>query len=294
MTGLKKNLNFVSIEKKKKLVEPSSKKITVCRQCELLGLSRSAYYYKPKPVGKMDMELMNKIDREFTRHPFFGTRRLKDHLCGLGYNIGRDKVRSLMQLMGIEAIYPKPSLSAPNCAHKIYPYLLGNMYINGSDRVWTSDITYIPMQGSFAYLTAVMDWFSRYVLSWELSMSLDSDFCISALESALLISTPEVFNTDQGSQYTSNGFTGVLKSYNVKISMDGKGRAFDNIIHERLWRTVKYEEVYLKEYESYFHALGELKKYFDFYNTERRHSSLGNARPAEVYFNDLERKEGAA
>jgi len=284
----------LNCEEKKKLIKPAADKIPLCRKCELLGLAKSTYYYKPKTVNEYALKLMREIDKEFTRHPFYGTRRLKDHLCGLGYEVGRDKIRSLMILMGIEAIYPKPHLSAANKEHKVYPYLLGNMDITRVDQVWTSDITYIPMQGSFAYLAVVMDWFSRYVLAWELSMSLDSGFCISALESALMKSTPEVFNTDQGSQYTSHGFTEVLKSHGVKISMDGKGRAFDNIIQERLWRTVKYEEVYLKEYENYFHAIEELKEYFDFYNNERRHSSLEKQRPAEVYFNGREAKLGAA
>jgi len=226
---------------------------------------------------------MRLIDEEYTRHPFYGSRRLRDWLNDQGHRIGRDRVRRLMRQMGIEAICPKPRLSLRNREHRVYPYLLRSLDIVRPDQVWCSDITYIRLKWEYAYLTVVMDWFSRYVLSYELSLSLESNFCIQALERALTITTPEVFNTDQGSQFTSEAFTLVLKDAQVQISMDGKGRAFDNIMVERLWRTVKYEEVYLNEYANHFSAREHLGEYFKFYNEERRHSALRKRTPLAVY-----------
>lgn len=226
---------------------------------------------------------MKLLDEEYTRHPFKGTRRLTDFLNDNGYPVGRDKTRSLMRRMGVEAIYPKPRLSAANTAHKRYPYLLRKLNINRPDQVWCSDITYIRLKRGFAYLVAVMDWHSRYVIDWELSLSLDSDFCVRTLQRSLARGQPEIFNTDQGSQFTSIDFTKTLADAGVKISMDGKGRAFDNIMIERLWRTVKYEEVYLKDYRDLFCAREYLSEYFEYYNMERRHSSLEKRTPWEVY-----------
>ena len=227
---------------------------------------------------------MRFLDEVFTKRPYFGSRRLRDELVAQGFPIGRDHVRRLMRQIGLEAIYPKKRLSLPNQEHRVYPYLLRGLLIVRPDQVWCSDITYIRLKQGFAYLVAVMDWFSRYVLSWELSLSLDSGFCVSSVRAALEVSRPEVFNTDQGCQYTSEGFTRVLEDAQVRISMDGKGRAFDNIMIERLWRTVKYEEVFLKDYEHLFAARESLGEYFGFYNEERRHSSLEGRTPSAVYW----------
>ena len=249
----------------------------------MLGLSRSGYYYRPVGVSDEDLTCMRIMDEVFTKRPYFGSRRLRDELAERGHAVGRDHVRRLMRLMGLEAIYPKKRLSLKNGAHKVYPYLLRGLAIGRPDQVWCSDITYIRLKGGFAYLVAVMDWYSRYVLSWELSMSLESGLCVSALKAALAVSTPEIFNSDQGSQYTSEAFTKQLLDAGVRISMDGRGRAFDNIMIERLWRTVKYEEVYLRDYAHLFAARESLGEYFAFYNGERRHSSLAGKTPSAVY-----------
>lgn len=273
----------MTTEQKRAAVEPENRQVSIGRQCELLGVSRAAYYYRPRPVSHENLLIMRLLDEEYTRHPFYGARRLSDWVCRQGHPAGREKVGRLMKEMGIEAIYPKKPLSLKNKDHKIYPYLLRTLKINRPDQVWCSDITYVRMQRSFAYLTVVMDWFSRYVLSWGLSLSLESDFCVLALETALERAKPEIFNTDQGSQFTSETFTSVLKDAQVQISMDGKGRAFDNIMVERLWRSVKYEEVYLNEYANLFSARELLGEYFKFYNEERRHSGLGKRTPSAVY-----------
>lgn len=265
------------------MVEPGNGRLSVARQCELLGLSRSGYYYRSRPVSKDDLWLMQLIDEEYTRHPFFGTRRLADWLGVQGHAVGRDHVRSLMRRLNIAAIYPKKDLSLQNKAHKKYPYLLSGLPIKTPNHVWCSDITYIRLRGGFVYLVAVMDWYSRYVLSWDLSITLDAEFCVAALDRALWAAQPEIFNTDQGSQYTSDSFTSRLKEASVRISMDGKGRAFDNIMIERLWRSVKYEEVYLKDYVSVQDCRRSLAAYFQFYNHERRHQGLACRTPWDVY-----------
>jgi putative transposase len=266
------------------VVEPSQETIPLVRQCELLGLARSTYYYRPQGVSEEDLACMRLMDETFTKRPYFGSRRLRDELAAEGHPMGRDHVRRLMRLMGLEAIYPKRRLSVRNADHKVYPYLLRGLAIDRVDQVWCSDITYLRLKRGFAYLVAVMDWHSRYVLSWDVSLSLESGFCVSALESALSLSTPGIFNTDQGSQFTSDAFTKVLLAAEVRISMDGKGRAFDNIMIERLWRTVKYEEVFLKDYAHVFAARESLGEYFDFYNEERRHSGLDGRTPSAVYW----------
>ena len=236
---------------------------------------------------------MRIMDEVFTQRPYFGSRRLRDELASQGHPLGRDHVRRLMRLMGLEAIYPKKRLSLRNKDNKVYPYLLRQLSITQPDQVWCSDITYLRLRHGFAYLVAVMDWCSRYVLAWELSLSLESGFCISALKAALSISTPEIFNSDQGSQYTSEAFTKVLRGAAVRISMDGRGRAFDNIMIERLWRTVKYEEVFLKDYAHLFAARESLEEYFDFYNEERRHSSLEKRTPSAAYWDGRSRRKQA-
>jgi putative transposase len=230
---------------------------------------------------------MRLIDEEYTRHPFYGSRKLRDWLGRQGYRVNRKRVRRLMRLMGLVSIAPKPTTSLPAKAHKIYPYLLRGLEIDRANQVWCTDITYVRLARGFVYLTAVMDWHSRYVLSWEVSVTMEEDFCVSALESALRRhEQPAIFNTDQGAQYTGQAFTGTLKRAGIRISMDGKGRCTDNIMIERLWRSVKYEEIYLKDYESVSDLTHALKSYFAFYNHERPHQTLNGQTPAEVYWGE--------
>ena len=277
----------MSIEEKKQLIQPKHPKLSIQRQCELISLPRSSYY-REGLVGQetpANLEIMRLIDKEYTDHPFYGSRQIRNVLRRKGYKINRKRVQRLMRKMGIQSIAPKPNTSKAHPKHKIYPYLLRNFDVTRADQVWCTDLTYIRLAGGFVYLTAVMDWYSRYVLSWELSITMDSEFCVSALERALrCYGTPNIFNTDQGSQYTSHEFTKVLKDKDIKISMDGKGRAMDNIFIERLWRSVKYEEIYVKEFRSVEDLRKTLKKYFDFYNHERPHQSFDAQTPAEVYY----------
>jgi putative transposase len=265
------------------LIDRDHPTLSITRQCELLGLSRSGYYYRPQGLSELDLALMHLIDEEYTRHPFYGSRRMRDWLRDQGYPVCRDHVRRLMRLMGIEAIHPKRRLSIPDKEHRIYPYLLNDIKISRPDQVWAVDITYIRLYEGFCYLVAIMDWYSRYVVSWELSLSLDVGFCLEALEQALSIAKPEIFNSDQGSQFTSLAFTTLLEDSGIRISMDGTGRVFDNIMIERLWRSVKYEEVYLKDYHDFWIAQESLGEYFTFYNVERRHQGLQGVPPFEVY-----------
>jgi putative transposase len=265
------------------LVDPEHERLSIARQCALLGMSRSAYYYDPWVWDETALAMLRAIDEEYTRHPFLGKRRMCDYLWELGYNVGVKRTRTLMAWLGLEAIYPKQSLSVPNQEHTKYPYLLRKLPILRPNQVWCSDITYVRQRRGFAYLTVVMDWFSRYVIAWELSTTLESDFCVRCLERALETGRPEIFNTDQGSQYTSGDFTGTLRAADVRISMNGAGRVFDNIMVERLWRSVKQEEVYLKEYEDTGDCRENLGTYFEYYNYRRHHSRL-DARPAEIYF----------
>lgn len=267
--------------------------LSLLRQCELLGISRAAYYYRPVGVSDDDLARMRILDEVFTRHPYYGARRLADELCERGLPACRSHVSRLMRVMGIEAIYPKPRLSQSDKENRVFPYLLRDAKIIRPDQVWSSDITYIRLRGGFCYLTAVMDWYSRYVLSWELSLSLDSWFCVEAMRTALSCGEPEIFNSDQGCQYTSRDFQSVFEGTSVRLSMDGKGRAYDNILIERLWRTVKYEEVFLKDYATLFDARDNLGEYLEFYNSGRRHSSLGRKTPAAVYWADRPRMSSA-
>lgn len=257
------------------------------RQCALLSVSRSTVYYRPRENPERvadDSALRTRIWQLFTDHPVLGYRRICALLRREGLEITPKRVRSVMRDMGLRAVYPRRSLSIGDSAHKKYPYLLEGVDIVRADQVWSSDITYIRLPRGFCYLTAVMDWYSRRVISWELSTTLEADFCVSSLERALSTGTPEIFNSDQGCQYTSAEFTGKLLSAGVAISMDGKGRAFDNIFTERLWRTVKYEEVFLKEYLSMAEAREELGRFFEWYNEERPHQSLGYQTPDELYY----------
>ena len=267
--------------------------LPLTHQCRILNLSRSGVYYLPVPVSGRDRELMNLIDRIHLEEPYLGTRGIRNELWNKGHTIGRSHVRTLMRKMGVEALYRKPRLSKPHPGHTIYPYLLKGVTITEANKAWASDITYIPMAKGFCYLVAIMDLASRKVLSWRLSNTLDPSFCIEALEEAIRVyGTPEIFNTDQGSQFTCDAFTGMLKNHQVKISMDGKGRWIDNVFIERLWKSVKYQDVYLKAYGS----TGELKEglttWFERYD-RRRHQGLDNRTPDEVYWSTLPRMEHA-
>ena len=253
------------------------------RQCELLGVNRSGLYYEPLGESDENLALMRLLDEQYTRTPFYGSRKMVEWLGTQGFNVNRKRISRLMALMGIEAVYPKPKLSQPGEGHRIYPYLLRGVEVNRANQVWSTDITYIRMAQGFVYLVAVMDWFSRYVLSWSLSLTMEIDFCIEALKSALRRGRPDIFNSDQGSQFTSEKFTGVLAAREIAISMDGRGRCMDNIFIERLWRSLKYEEVYLKDYVSVNEARAGIAKYFRFYNQERLHQSLEYRTPAAIW-----------
>jgi len=261
------------------------------RRCELLGVARSTAYYRPEPVGTKDLMLMQLIDEIHLRLPFFGSRRIRDELEDYDRTVNRKRIQRLMRQMGLRALYPRQRTSQPGKGHKIYPYLLRDLSIEHANHVWATDICYIPMAKGFMYLVAIMDWHSRRVLSWRVSNTLDTDFCIEALEEAIQrFGAPEIFNTDQGSQFTSEAFTGVLKSYGIDISMDGKGRWVDNVFVERLWRSVKYEDVYLRAYETPTELREGLARYFTFYNTRRRHSALDRRTPDAVYFDQANQK----
>jgi putative transposase len=264
-------------------LEAEHGRLTVQRQCQLLGLSRSTAYYQERAESAVNLVLKHRLDELYTAWPFYGSRRMTAHLQQEGHAVNRKRVQGLMREMGLEAIYPKRSLSQPMPGHRIYPYLLRDCTIARPNQVWSTDITYIRLSQGFLYLVAVMDWYSRYVLSWQLSNSLDSHFCLEALDQSLKQATPEIFNTDQGSQFTSMEFTGRLEQADIRISMDGRGRALDNIFVERLWRTVKYEDVYLKDYQTVAEARKSLECYFQFYNCQRLHQALDYRTPYQVY-----------
>jgi putative transposase len=276
----------LSVAEKKALVEPENTKVSIGRQCELLGLARSSFYYEPQPETEQNLRLMGMIDKQYTDTPFYGVLRMTAWLKTQGEEVNVKRVRRLMRIMGLETIYPKANLSQPQDNVRKYPYLLREEEIVAPNQVWSTDITYIQLPKGFVYLSAVIDWHSRYVLSWELSNTMDLTFCLGVLENALVQATPKIFNTDQGSQYTSLAFTSRLEAEGIAISQDGKGRALDNIFVERLWRTVKYENVYLQCYTSVQHAQEELEKYFDFYNNVRLHQSLGYQTPAAVHYQE--------
>ena len=257
--------------------------LSIREQCRLLGLHRSNLYYDPAPESAENLQLMRLMDEEHLRRPCRGSRQMVDYLQDQSFVVNRKRIQRLMRKMGLEGVAPKPGTTKTNTGNPVYPYLLRNLEIVRPNQVWCSDITYIPMASGFLYLVAVMDWYSRYVISWRLSNSMDVDFCIEALEEALSQGCPEIFNTDQGSQFTSREHTGLLKSHDIAISMDGRGRAIDNVMIERLWRTVKYEEVYLKSYESGADCHQGLATYFDYYDHRRRHQSLARKTPCDVY-----------
>ena len=269
--------------------------LPVVRQCEILELARSTAYYTPKPTSPEDLALMRRIDELHLDYPFAGSRMLRDLLRNAGQPVGRKRVRRLMRQMRIEALYRKPNTSRRHAAHPIYPYLLRNLSIERPNHVWATDITYIPMRRGFVYLVAIVDWYSRRVLAWRLSNTLTTDFCIEALEEAITrYGTPEIFNTDQGSQFTSAEFTGILKENGIRISMDGKGCWRDNVFVERLWRTIKYEEVYLKAYDSVSHAKASLGQFIMFYNSRRPHQTFAGKTPDMIYFANLQQENLAA
>jgi putative transposase len=255
----------------------------VRRQCELLGLCRSSLHYEPAPETAENLRLMRLIDEEYTAHPFLGSRRLTAWLVGRGEGVNRKRVQRLLRLMGLEAIYPKPKLSVARAGHRVYPYLLRGVRIERPDQVWSTDITYVPLACGFLYLAAVLDWYSRRVLAWRLSNTLDSSFCLEMLDEALSRGRPEVFNTDQGVQFTAQAWTGRLETAGVAVSMDGRGRCLDNVFVERLWRTVKYEDIYLWRYEGVAELQRGLGRYFPYYNERRPHQALDYRTPAEVY-----------
>ncbi len=269
--------------------------LPIAHQARLLGLARSSVYYRPVAMSERDLALMAAIDEVHTELPFLGARRIRGELLARGFTVGRQRVATLMRQMGIMAIAPKRRTTKPAPGHKIYPYLLRDLKITEAGHVWSTDITYLPLARGFCYLVAVMDWASRRVLSWRLSNTLDAGFCIEALEEALeRYDSPEIFNTDQGSQFTCEGFTSVLADHGVQISMDGRGRWLDNVFIERLWRSVKHEEVYLKAYENLTEARRELGAYFHFYNHRRRHQGLADRTPDEVYWSTLRMQRTAA
>ena len=265
-------------------IEPEYKKLSIIEQCALTGLARSTYYYEPKPESLENLTLMQWIDRMYLTRPFYGVPRMTDWLQDLGYTVNHKRVERLMRMMGLQAVVPGPHTTQAHPKHRIYPYLLRNLEIVRPNQVWCADITYVPIQRGSLYLVAVMDWYSRYVLAWELSNTLDAGFCVEAMKQALKRGPPEISNTDQGTQFTSQEFIDCVESAGVQISMDGRGRAMDNIMVERLWRSVKYEEIYLRDYEDGTEAWKGLNRYFSFYNSERRHQGLQRRTPTEVYF----------
>jgi putative transposase len=267
----------------RRLVERGHLEISLRRQCELLGVNRSGLYYEPAGESEENLRLMRLLDEQYTRAPFYGSRKMTEWLATQGHVVNRKRVSRLMALMGLAAVYPKPRLSQPGEGHKIYPYLLRGVSVERANQVWSTDITYIRMAQGFVYLVAVMDWYSRFVLSWALSLTMELDFCVEALKCALRRGRPGIFNSDQGSQFTSELFTGELEGRRIAVSMDGRGRCMDNIFIERLWRSLKYEEVYLKDYESVAEARAGIERYLRFYNYERLHQSLDYRTPAAIY-----------
>ena len=273
-----------TVEQKRQLLEPAHQQVSLRRQCELVGLNRASYYYQPARESALNLELMHKIDEQYLKTPFYGWPRMTAHLQKQGYGINHKRVQRLMQVMGIQAIYPRSRPKQGRHQHKIYPYLLNQLEIVRPKQVWSSDITYLPLQTGFMYLVAVIDWYSRYILAWELSNTLDGYFCRVALHQALEQGQPQIFNTDQGVQFTATDFTDILEQAHIQISMDGRGRALDNIFIERFWRSLKYEDIYVGDYATVPDLITGLQRYFSLYNFERSHQSLDYCTPAEVYF----------
>lgn len=281
----------MEVEHKKQIIDPNHAELSVFRQCELIKLNRSSYYFNAQGLKSEDYKTMNRIDEIFTEHPYYGTRRMVKVLCSEGFVIGRKKIRRYYELMGIEAIYPKMNLSRRNQAHKVYPYLLSDYEINQSNQVWSADITYIRLNQGFVYLVAIIDWYSRYILSWRISISLNSDFCVEALNEAISkYGQPSIFNTDQGVQFTSKNFINILEEKKIAISMDSKGRALDNVFIERFWRSLKQEKIYRILLSTVKEARNAINEYMDFYNSLRLHQSLGYKTPEYVHFSTVGKK----
>lgn len=272
-------------EDRRDLLVPNHPELSLRKQCELLGVNRSSYYYEPKLIDEETLLLMRLVDEIYTKHPYFGSRQMVNYLRLMGHEVGRSKIRSIYENLGLQAACPGPHTSKPHPEHKVYPYLLRDVEITRRNQVWSTDITYVRMKQGFVYLMAIIDWFSRYVLDWELGITLEADFCIEALSRVLEHSRCDIFNTDQGSQFTCEGFTKLLLDRAIDISMDGKGRALDNVFVERLWRSVKYECIYLQEWETVKEVRKGLASYFDFYNNERPHQGINGKTPASVYLN---------
>ncbi len=273
---------------RKRLVRRSYKGLSLKRQCQALNISRSSFYYQTRPTSDDSLQLMKRMDEIFMLYPFYGSRQMVNHLCRENIIVGRHRVRRLMRIMGLQTIYRRPRTSIPHPENKVYPYLLRKLPITRANHVWCADITYIPMQKGFLYLVAVMDWATRHVLSWRLSNTMDADFCVDALKDAIeLYGPPQIFNTDQGSQFTSQSFTSTLSNAGIKISMDGRGRYLDNIFIERLWRSLKYEAIYLTEMTDGFKARRVITGWMDFYNTIRPHSSLDGQTPNQAYWQSV-------
>jgi len=273
-----------SLEQRRSWIQPQHQRLSVRRQCQLLGLATASYYYQAQPESVQNLRYLRWLDEEYTRHPFYGVRKMTFQLQQQGHAVGPKRVRRLLRMMGLMAVYAKPHLSLNPLAHRRFPYLLKGVAIVRPNQVWSTDITYIRLQNGFVYLAAILDWYSRYVLAWELSISLEADFCVAVLERALTGQRPEIFNTDQGVQFTSAQFQAPLLAAQVRLSMDGRGRAFDNIFVERLWRSVKYEEVYLKDYRNVAEARHGLGEYFPFYNEQRIHQALDYRTPQNAHF----------
>lgn len=273
-----------SLEQRRTWITPKHRRLSVRRQCQLLGLAPASYYYQAEPESAENLHYLRLLDQEYTDHPFYGVRKMTVWLQQQGYAVGPKRVRRLLRAMGLMAVYPKPRLSLNPLAHRRFPYLLKGVAIVRPNQVWSTDITYIRLRGGFVFLAAVLDWYSRYVLAWELSITLEADFCVAVLERALADQRPEIFNTDQGVQFTSAQFQAPLLAAQVRLSMDGRGRAFDNIFVERLWRSVKYEEVYLKDYRNVGEARDGLCQYFPFYNEKRIHQALDYRTPHSMHF----------
>lgn len=280
----KKKIGELSMEARKDILDRDDSDLSLAKKCRLLGVPRSSFYYAPVPTSPEDIEIMNWIDEQYTATPFYGSRKMAAALSRAGYSVNRKRVVRLMNKMGLEAVYPGPKTSKPHPDHKIYPYLLRGVTVGRVNHVWSTDITYIRLARGFAYLVAVMDWFSRYVLSWRLSNCLETGFCLEALEAAFATGhSPEIWNVDQGSQFTSKEYVNAVTGRGVRISMDGKGRALDNVFVERLWRSVKYEDVYINGYATIGEARVGLGRYFNGYNNSRVHQALGNKYPTEIF-----------
>lgn len=280
---VKKNVEPLARSQKRSLIGQQRCQISIHRQCELLGLSSSSYYYKPCQAEEEELSLMRQIDELYMQYPFYGSRRITEALRRSGLHINRKRVIRLMRLMGLVAVYPKPSSSEPSKDHKVYPYLLRGVKIQRVNQVWSTDLTYIPIRGGWMYLMAVMDWHSRYVIAWDISNSMETEFCCEVLKTSLGYGLPKIFNSDQGSQFTAVKFTTILESEDIDISMDGRGRAIDNVFIERLWRSLKYEDIYIKDYQTVQELREGLQQYFLFYNTVRQHQALEYRTPLEVY-----------